>query len=72
MMSFLTFHKAAAARGDGLRPELLALVVRAAAAPHVNLVSRDNDIVRSDPNPAPIDVIEERANVLRFPRPSVR
>jgi hypothetical protein len=72
MMSFLSFQEAAAARGDGLRPELLTLLVGGAAAPQVNLASRDRDIIQSGPNPAPIDVMGDRAKVLRFSQAPVR
>ena len=37
MTSFLSFHAAAAARGEGLRPELLALYVGVPVVPHPEL-----------------------------------
>jgi hypothetical protein len=40
MTSFLNFHAFAAARGDGLRPELHALFERSAAAPRSELTEK--------------------------------
>ncbi|WP_024515214.1 hypothetical protein [Bradyrhizobium sp. Tv2a-2] len=63
MTSFLSFHAAAAARGDGLLPELLALV-QAAVAFHTEPVSKDEETARTDPKPASADVQAGDANVL--------
>jgi hypothetical protein len=54
MTSFLSFHAAAAARGDGLRPELLALLTRAAVAPDSELRSRADGMIQSGPDPASV------------------
>jgi hypothetical protein len=67
MTSFLSFHAAAAARGDGLRPELLALLTRSAAAPHPALATRPDGMIQSGPDPAPAEAAGEQANVVRFP-----
>jgi hypothetical protein len=47
----LNFHAIAAARGDGLRPELRALLERAAADPWSYLVPRNDGMAQSGPNP---------------------
>jgi hypothetical protein len=52
MSSFLSFHAAAAARGDGLRPELLALLKRAAVDPYADLTPRADGMIQSGPDPA--------------------
>lgn len=52
MTSFLSLHAAAAARGDGLRPELLALLARVAAAPQAALTPRPDSMIQSGPDPA--------------------
>jgi hypothetical protein len=41
MTSFLNFHAAAAARGDGLCPELLAVLARTATSPHSHVTRHD-------------------------------
>jgi hypothetical protein len=51
MTSFLSFHAAAAARGDGLRPELLALLKRAAADPHADFTPRADGMIQSGRDP---------------------
>lgn len=72
MMSFLSFHAAAAARGDGLRPELLALLVDTAAASHTELPSKHEDMSRSGPDPASIDVVGKHTNISFLPQASLR
>ena len=52
MTSFLSFHAVAAARGDGLRPELLALLTRAAVAPQSDVRPRPDGMIQSGPDPA--------------------
>ncbi len=52
MTSFLSFHATAAARGDGLRLELLAL--RVAAVPHSHLTPRPDGMIQSGPDPASV------------------
>ena len=49
MTSFLSLHAAAKARGDGLRPELLALV--AGLAPHSASTPRHDGMIQSGPDP---------------------
>jgi hypothetical protein len=51
MTSLLNFHAVAAARGDGLRPELRALLERAASDPWSDLVPRYDGMAQSGPNP---------------------
>jgi hypothetical protein len=46
------FHSIAALRGDGLRPELQALLDRVAVNPGAELVIRDDGMVQAGPNPA--------------------
>jgi hypothetical protein len=72
MMSFLSFHAAAAARGDGLRPELLALLVGVPAASQPELASRHDGIIESRPDPESIDVVARRTNISLFPQASAR
>jgi hypothetical protein len=55
MMSFLSFHAAAAARGEGLRPELFALLVRVAAVPRAEPAS-------SDPDPASAEFTDDHVS----------
>jgi hypothetical protein len=50
MTSFMSFHAAAAERGEGLRRELLTL--RAAAAPCFDLTTRSDGMLQSGPDPA--------------------
>jgi hypothetical protein len=50
MPSFLSLHALAAKRGDGLRPDLLALLERAATAPSGE-VTRADGMVQSGPDP---------------------
>jgi hypothetical protein len=52
MTSLLAFHAIAAARGDGLRPELRALLMRTAADPWSDLVPRYDGMMQSGPNPS--------------------
>jgi hypothetical protein len=49
MTSFLSFHAAAAVRGDGLRPELLALLVRADS--RSDLMPRPDGMIQSGSDP---------------------
>lgn len=68
MTSFLDFHAFAAARGEGLRPELRALFERVSEAPRSELTVRNDGMVQSGPNPASADVAKEQGNVLLFPQ----
>jgi hypothetical protein len=72
MTSFLNFHAFAAARGDGLRPELRALFERCAAAPRSELTERNDGIVQSGPDPISAEVAPERGNISSFPQTSAR
>lgn len=48
-MAFLQFHTIAAARGDGLRPELRALLDRLAVT-HPEPVAREDGMTQSGPS----------------------
>lgn len=65
MMTFLSFHAAAVARGDGLRPEFLARLAAADAAIH------PAPSVKQDYAPAPTDITVAPTNVVPFPRPFI-
>jgi hypothetical protein len=69
MTSLLSFHAAAAARGDGLRPELLAALARTAVSPHSRTTVRSDGMVQSGPDLAPDQVANQSADVVPFPRP---
>jgi hypothetical protein len=56
MMTFLSFHAAAAARGDGLHPELLALLAGVPAASHAEPALRHDGMSRSRPDPKATEV----------------
>jgi hypothetical protein len=70
--SFLNFHAFAAARGDGLRPELRALFERGAAAPRSELTVRNGGMVQSGPGPMFAEVAPERGNMSPVPQTSAR
>jgi hypothetical protein len=72
MTSFLDFDAFAAARGEGLRPELRALFERVSTAPRCELTVRNDGMVQSGPDPMSADVVKERANVLLFPQAATR
>ena len=65
MTSFLSLQAAARARGDGLRPELLALVI--GAAPHSGTTPRHDGMIQSGPDPKP-KTAEKPADVSPLPR----
>ena len=69
MTSLLSFHAAAAARGDGLRPELLAALARSAVSLHSNMTLRSDGLIQSGPDPASNQVAEKSAELVPFPRP---
>jgi hypothetical protein len=71
MKTFLNFHAAAAARGEGLRPELRQLFERAASSPFSELARRHDGMLQSGPDPDSQEV-PERGNVSQFPQPSAR
>jgi hypothetical protein len=52
MTSFLSFHAVAAARGDGLRAELLALRLDV-GAPYCERMPRRDGMTQSGPDPVP-------------------
>jgi hypothetical protein len=66
MKTFLDFDTAAAARGEGLRPELRALFERAATSPFSDIAKR-NGMLQSGSDPVPQE-LPERANVSPFPQ----
>jgi hypothetical protein len=72
MTSFLNFHAFAAARGDGLRPELHARFERGAAAPRSELTVRNDGMVQSGPDPISAQVAPERGKMSPFPQISAR
>jgi hypothetical protein len=73
MTSLVNFHALAAARGDGLRPELRALLERAAAVPPRSVLTvRSDGMVQSGPDPMSAEIKKEPGNVLLFPRASAR
>ena len=65
MTSFLSLHAAAKARGDGLRPELLALVT--GLAPHSASTPRHDGMIQSGPDPKP-NAADRPANLFLFPQ----
>ena len=71
MTTFLNFHAFAAARGEGLRPELQLLFERAAISAISNVVIRQNGMLQSGPDPAS-EIVPERVNVSLFPQISAR
>lgn len=71
MTSFLNFHAFAAARGDGLRPELRLLLERAATNPFSDVAIRHDGMLQSGPNPAS-EVVPERLNISLFPQARTR
>ena len=52
MTTFLNFNVLAAARGEGLRPELRLLFERAATSPFSEVAIRHDGLLRSGPDPA--------------------
>ncbi len=71
MTTFLDFHAFAAARGEGLRPELQLLFERAAMSAFSNVVIRQDGMLQSGPDPAS-EIVPERVNVSLFPQISAR
>ena len=67
MTSFLNFHLFAAARGEGLRPELRLLFERAATFPFADVVIRHEGFLQSGPDPAS-EIVPERLNVSLVPQ----
>jgi hypothetical protein len=52
MPPFLSLDAVAAKRGDGLRPELRALLERLATAPGYDATARSDGMIQSGPDPA--------------------
>jgi hypothetical protein len=67
MTNFLNFHVFAAARGEGLRPELRLLFERAATSPVFDIVMRHDGLLQSGPDPAS-ETAPDRVNVSLFPQ----
>jgi hypothetical protein len=67
MTNFLNFHVLAAARGEGLRPELRLLFERAATSPASDVAIRRDGFLQSGPDPAS-EIVPERVNVSLFPQ----
>jgi hypothetical protein len=65
MTIFLDFHVFAAARGEGLHPELRLLFERAATSPVSNLVTRCDGLLQSGPDPAS-ETVQESVKVSLF------
>lgn len=69
MTSILSFHAAAIDRGEGLRPELVTALARAAASPRCGMTVRSDGMVQSGPDPASGQAANKPADVVPFPRP---
>jgi hypothetical protein len=67
MTNFLNFHVLAAARGEGLHPELRLLFERAATSPVAAVAIRHDGLLQSGPDPAS-EIVPERVNVALFPQ----
>ena len=65
MTNFLNFHVFAAARGEGLHPELRLLFERAATSPVSDVAIRRDGLLQSGPDPAS-EIVAERVNVSLF------
>ena len=65
MTTFLNFHVFAAARGEGLHPELLQLLERAATSPVSDVAIRHDRLLQSGPDPAS-ETVPERVNASLF------
>jgi hypothetical protein len=68
MTTFLNFHAFAAARGEGLHPELRLLFERAATSSVSDVVIRHDGLLQSGPDPA-AEIVPERFNVSSFRKP---
>jgi hypothetical protein len=67
MTAFLNFHLFAAARGEGLHPELRLLFERAATSTGSDVVIRHDGLLQSGPDPAS-ETVQERVKVSLFPQ----
>lgn len=63
MTSFLSFHAVAAARGDGLRAELLALRLDV-GAPYCERMPRRDGMTQSGPDPVPGETAAKPATLV--------
>jgi hypothetical protein len=70
MATFLNFNAFAAARGEGLRPELRLLFERAATSPFADIAIRRDGGLQSGPGPAS-EIVKERVSVS-LPQVSAR
>lgn len=68
MIPFERLHRLAAPRGDGLHPELAALLHRRAAIAADPTVIEIGYSGQSGPNPAAPEVPEAHGNVVPFPK----
>jgi hypothetical protein len=66
MTTLLNFHAFAAARGEGLHPELRLFFERAAMSPVSDVVIRHDGLLQSGPDPA-AEIVPERVNASLFP-----
>jgi hypothetical protein len=64
MMSLLSFHAAAAARGDGLHAELLAALARNTVSPNSGVTTRSDGMIQSGPDPASALVASKSAELV--------
>jgi hypothetical protein len=71
MTTFLNFDAFAAARGEGLRPELRLLFERAATSPFADVAIRHDGTLQAGPDPAS-ETVQERVNVSPFPQVLIR
>ncbi len=72
MTSFLNFHAFAAARGDGLRPEIQRLLDRVAIDPRFATTVQEDGMLQSGPDPKskPVHVRSGELPRQEKPRPS--
>jgi hypothetical protein len=69
MTNFLNFDVFAAARGEGLHPELRLLFERAAASGFSDVAIRHDGMLQSGPDTAS-EIVQERVYVSLFPQAS--
>lgn len=65
-MSLSHFNAIAAARGDGLDPNLRALLERAAVSPHSEVMVRSDGMLQAGPNPGSEEVERLSAVVIEL------
>ena len=71
MTFFHQFSVFAASRGEGLHPELRALLERAAASPSSEVSMRHDGLIQAGPSPDS-EAVASRVNVMLFPRELAR